>query len=128
MGTWTALEGQRFVRLETFRKNGEGVRTPVGFVIDGDALYVRTQANSGKVKRIRNNGSVRVAPATGRGDVLGDWIDATATIVDAEENARIRQIVLAHYGLIWRALEFFGSARGLFGGNYEWVTIKVVKS
>ena len=126
MTTWAALDGQRFISLETFRKSGEGVRTPVSFVIDGDALYVRTQANSGKVKRIRNNGRVRVAPSTGRGDLLGDWIDATATIVDAEESARVRKIVMARYGLIWRTLEFVNSLRGLFGGGGEWVTIKIL--
>jgi uncharacterized protein len=107
MTTWAALDGQRFISLETFRKSGEGVRTPVSFVIDGDALYVRTQADSGKV--------------------LGDWIDATATIVDAAENARVRTLVLARYGLIWRTLEFVNSVRGLFGGGGEWVTIRVTK-
>lgn len=127
MSRWSALDGQRFISLETFRKNGDGVRTPVGFVIDGDALYVRTQADSGKVKRIRNNGRVRVAPSTGRGDVLGDWIDATAVVVDAAESARVRQIVLARYGLIWRILEWGNSLRRLFGGGGEWVTLKIVQ-
>jgi len=46
---------QQYLNLETFRKNGAAVKTPVWFVQDGDAIFVRTLANSGKVKRIRNN-------------------------------------------------------------------------
>ena len=46
---------QQYLNLETFRKNGAAVKTPVWFVQDGDATFVRTLANSGKVKRIRNN-------------------------------------------------------------------------
>jgi hypothetical protein len=56
------FEKQKYLNIETFRKNGEGVRTPVWFVQDGEVLYARTIANSGKVKRIRNNGQVKIAP------------------------------------------------------------------
>lgn len=36
------FENQQFLNLETFRKNGIGVKTPVWFVQDGETLYVRT--------------------------------------------------------------------------------------
>ena len=90
-----AFVGQRYLSLETFKKSGEGVRTPVWFaesfadssVIGGIPLYVYTIANSGKVKRIRNNPRVRVALCDMRGNLQGDWVDATATIAQGEEAA-----------------------------------------
>lgn len=50
-----------YIALETFRKSGEGVVTPVWVTTEGDKPYVWTVDDSGKVKRIRNNGCVRVA-------------------------------------------------------------------
>ena len=74
--------GQKYMSLETFKKNGQGVKTPVWFVVHNDALYVYTEADSWKVKRIRNNPRVRVAVCNIRGDVKGGWFDATASIVE----------------------------------------------
>jgi uncharacterized protein len=62
---------QKYISLETLRKNGEGVKTPVWFVLHDGALYVYTEATSWKVKRIRHNLRIRVAPCTMRGVVMG---------------------------------------------------------
>ena len=51
-----------YIRLETFKKNGQAVPTPVWFVVEDDMLYVRSYANSGKVKRMRNNSYLKIAP------------------------------------------------------------------
>ena len=61
------LEGHKNMNLTTFRKSGNEVPTPVWFVILEGKLYVRTEASSGKVKRIRNNGRVEPTPSTVRG-------------------------------------------------------------
>ena len=61
------LEGHKNINLTTFRKSGNEVPTPVWFVVLEGKLYVRTEASSGKVKRIRNNGRVEPAPSTVRG-------------------------------------------------------------
>jgi len=74
-----------YISLETFKKNGEGVKTPVWFVLHDDALYAYTEADSWKVKRIRNNPRVRVAGCNFRGDVKGEWVDAKATLIDGDE-------------------------------------------
>lgn len=73
--------GERHISLATFRKTGEAVRTPVWFAEFGGRLYLRTIANSGKVKRIRNNRRVKLAPCTIHGKVTGDWIDADACVL-----------------------------------------------
>ncbi|HXJ06498.1 MAG TPA: PPOX class F420-dependent oxidoreductase [Candidatus Acidoferrum sp.] len=82
----------KYLSLETFKKSGEGVRTPVWFAADpaGDLsgsdaqLYIYTIGNTGKVKRIRNNGHVKIAPCTMKGELLGEWVNASAEIVTGE--------------------------------------------
>ena len=83
--TLARLGDQKYISLETFKKNGDGVKTPVWFVLRDAALYVYTDAASWKVKRIRNNPRVRVAPCSIRGAVKGPWADATASIIDGDE-------------------------------------------
>ena len=73
MTTFDQLTQQQYINLETFRKSGVGVKTPVWFVQEGETLFVRTVANSGKVKRIRNNTHVNIAPCKADGALLGVW-------------------------------------------------------
>src|SRR5262249_33844120 len=85
--------------LETFKRNGQGVRTPVWFVPYNDALYVYTEADSWKVKRIRNNPHVRVAPCTVRGDIKGPWVHATASLVEGNERLVADKLLNRKYPL-----------------------------
>ncbi len=84
---FAALDPHKYISLETFKKNGQGVQTPVWFVRHENAVYVYTEADSWKVKRIRNNPRVRVAPCTIRGRVIGPWLDGAAVVIDGEERA-----------------------------------------
>jgi PPOX class probable F420-dependent enzyme len=88
-----------YLSLETFRKNGLGVKTPVWFVRHDNVFYVYTEAASGKVKRIRNNPRVRMAVCNIRGDVRGPWIDATATLVDGDERRTADRLLNRKYFL-----------------------------
>ena len=91
--------GQKYISLETFKKNGQGVKTPVWFVLHNDALYVYTEADSWKVKRIRNNPRVRVAVCNIRGDVKGGWFDGTASIVEGDERLAADKLLDRKYFL-----------------------------
>ncbi|MCB9113344.1 MAG: PPOX class F420-dependent oxidoreductase [Caldilineaceae bacterium] len=71
-----------YIALETFRKSGEGVVTPVWVVAEGGKLYVWTVGDSGKVKRIRNNGRVHIAVSDSRGTPKSEWVEATARVLD----------------------------------------------
>jgi PPOX class probable F420-dependent enzyme len=75
------LDRHRYLSLATFRRNGAEVATPVWFAAAGDRLYVFTGAESGKIKRLRHTGRVRVAPSDARGRVSGEWIPGTARIL-----------------------------------------------
>lgn len=95
------FEGKSFLNLETFRKNGNGVKTPVWFTQDGETIYVRTVAGSGKVKRTRNNGASRIVPCEANGAVTGEWVPAEAVEVTDEETAElVRRLLEKKYGAV----------------------------
>jgi uncharacterized protein len=101
-----ALQGQKYISLKTFRKNGAGIATPVWFGEKDGKLYVMTAHDMGKTKRIRNNPKVSVAPCTIRGRVTGPEFAATARILPQEEHAHARQAInhkywAARLPLIW---------------------------
>lgn len=100
------FDNQSYFNLETFRKDGSGVKTPLWFAeIDG-ALYVRTGADSWKVKRIRNQPQVRITPSDSRGKPKGPWVDAQATIIeDPDRKKRVEQAFRKKYGLQKRFFE-----------------------
>ena len=78
------IAAMKYVSLATFRKTGAEVKTPVWIAGEGDILYVYTEAHVGKVKRIRNNGKARLAECDLRGKVLGEFVDATARMVEGD--------------------------------------------
>ncbi|GAB1692506.1 PPOX class F420-dependent oxidoreductase [Krasilnikovia sp. M28-CT-15] len=93
----------RYVSLTTYRKNGTPVATPVWHVPQNAELWIVTEADSGKVKRIRNNPQVLVAPCSARGTVAPDAPSAvgTARLLDDDGTAQARSL-LAHRYLMSR--------------------------
>ncbi|MGA2347965.1 MAG: PPOX class F420-dependent oxidoreductase [Candidatus Sulfotelmatobacter sp.] len=95
------IQGQKYISLTTFRKNGAGVATPVWFGEQDGKLYVMTLSKMGKTKRIRNNPQVRVAPCTMRGKVTGPDVAATARLLPKEDFARARRTITRKYWMAW---------------------------
>jgi uncharacterized protein len=89
---------QKYLNLETYRKNGNAVATPVWFAEDAGVLYIYSLANAGKVKRIRNNPRVRVMPCDMRGKPRGEWVEARARILDAAGAERAHRLLDKKYG------------------------------
>ena len=115
------FEKQQYLNIETFRKNGQGVKTPVWFAQDGDTLHIWTGVTSGKVKRIRNNSSVRITPSTPSGDALGEWVNARAIVFDSEIKVNETETLFKKkYGVIFRVLSTFNKWRG---GKYASVKV-----
>lgn len=110
------LAGARYIALTTFRRSGAGVSTPVWFAERDGALYVYTDADAGKVKRLRHTARVRVAPCTVTGAVRGPALDARGRIVvdDAEAHAA-RAALARRYGFQWRALAAFNGLMRAIG-------------
>jgi uncharacterized protein len=102
-----ALHGQKYISLATFRKTGVPVYTPIWFAEQGDKLVFMTSSKLGKVKRLRNNSQVKIAPCTIRGKITGPEFPATARILPIEEASRVRRAINAKYWLarlpfLWR--------------------------
>jgi uncharacterized protein len=93
------FEGQKYVSLETFKKNGEGVKTPIWFVLHQGAFYSYTEADSWKVKRIRNNPRARVAVCNVRGDIKGPWLEGRASLVEGDERRAANELLDRKYFL-----------------------------
>jgi len=74
----TTLSEQRFVSLTTFKRNGEGVSAPMWIGRDGADLFIWTPADSWKVKRVRNDPRVQLAPSSRSGKVRDVWCPRTA--------------------------------------------------
>ncbi len=103
---------KKYLNLESYRRDGQGVRTPLWFVEDGGALYFYTVAHSYKVKRIAANPRVRVAPCDFRGAVQGEWVEATARRLNETEARRANELLNHKYGLSKRILNFLAKLRG----------------
>ena len=119
------LAGEKYINLETYRKNGQGVRTPVWFVQedDGDGgslFYVRTSDDTGKYKRVRYNPSVQIAPCDMRGGVKGKWVKGEARIASEEEKVKAFKMLEKKYGLMYKMTRMF-----LSGKNYVVIAIHI---
>lgn len=97
-----ALAGQQFMLLTTFRKSGQPIPTPVWFAESGGKVYVFTQPDAGKVKRVRANGRAELAPCDRQGAVLGPSAPARGRVLPPEEAERVRRLFAAKYGLMFR--------------------------
>jgi uncharacterized protein len=91
---------KQYLNLETFRKSGEGVKTPVWFAQADETLYVMTKPTSGKAKRIRNNGRVRVVPCKMDGTVTGEWVSAQARQLSGDDCEDLEKLFDKKYGLL----------------------------
>ncbi len=91
------LGRQRAVLLETRKRDGSWVGTPVSIVVADGRAFFRTYDASGKAKRLRNFAGVRVAPSTLRGRPTGPSVAATARLLDDDEAARVRALLAGKY-------------------------------
>lgn len=118
------LVGQQYMSLTTYRKNGEGVATPVWFVEQEGRLYVYTGATAGKVKRIGHTSKVMVAPCTQTGEVLGEAAAGTARLLESEAERKMADDALTRkYGLMKRLFSMLGKLRG---GQAAYIEIAAV--
>lgn len=112
MNALQSFENQQYLNIETFRKNGQGVKTPVWFTQEGEKLFVWTEATSAKARRIRNNGMVNIAPSKADGTPLGEWAPARA-FADAspEALAHIKKLMSGKYGVMFALFALMGFFR-----------------
>ena len=94
------LVNQRTVLLTTYRRDGTPVGTPVNIAVDGDRAFVRTFDKAWKLRRIRNNPVVEIAPSTVRGKPTGPAICARARVLSGSEAAHASQALNKKHPLL----------------------------
>jgi uncharacterized protein len=110
--TFTDIKKANYILLTTFTKDGRPKSTPIWAAPDGDRLLVITEADSWKVKRIRNTPRVTLAVCDMRGKPKSDAIDATATILDKSQTEMVYQAIVKRYGIIGRVFSVYSKLRG----------------
>lgn len=105
--SFARFDGEGVVSLETYRRNGDPVRTPVWFLKEDGVLIVHTGDRTGKVKRIQRNSKVRVAPSHFRGKPKTDYVDARAEIeTDPGIVEKYYTLIYKKYGLVGSLTKF----------------------
>ena len=89
----------KYLSITSYRRDGTPVVTPVWFVPDGERLLVETDAESGKVKRIRGNPAVSVAPCSASGRLRGASVNARAEILGPEALEPVRALMGRKYSV-----------------------------
>ena len=104
---------QKYLNLETYKKDQTPVQTPVWFVIENDQIYITTKETTGKVKRLRNNQNARIAICSMKGDVKGDWINVGLQRINEDSDVeKIVKLRKKKYGFSARLISMFTSQKG----------------
>lgn len=102
----------KYINLETYRKTGQAVLTPVWFVTEGEQVIVVTKSETGKVKRLRNNDRVRIMPSGMRGEPQGEWVQGRARFLEKDELDRALKARSKKYGFQAKLAGLFSSTKG----------------
>ena len=92
------LTPYEFIVLTTFRKSGQPMPTTVWFASQDGKLYVTTTSTAGKIKRVRNNGHVLIAPSDRVGNVEGAQVAGTARELPTAEQEKAFSALSHKYG------------------------------
>jgi uncharacterized protein len=108
------LSGNAYINLETYRRNGRPVVTPVWFTIDHNnkMIYIITRTGTGKVMRLRNNSKVRIVPCGMRGQPKGEWLNGRATFATPEQQEIALKQRNKKYGLKAKLSGLFSRTKG----------------
>jgi uncharacterized protein len=106
--------------LETRKRDGSWVGTPVNPLVEDDHVFFRTWSTSGKAKRLRNFAEVRMAPSTFRGRPTGDVLEGRAESLEGAEALRAGLLIDRKYPLIHKlGVRLLHRLRGLHTQHYK---------
>ena len=92
------IDGQ-YINIETFKKDGSSVRTPVWYIIQDDLIFIRSDRNSWKVKRIRKNSHVKISKCNMFGKTNSELFDGTASIKEKTNQINMDEFFDKKYGI-----------------------------
>ena len=104
---------QKYLSLETYKRDSTPIQTPVWFVTENDQLYITTKETTGKVKRLRNNQNARIAVCSMKGDIKSNWVDVGLEKIPEESDIeKIVKLRKKKYGFSARLISMFTSQKG----------------
>ena len=103
---------QKYINLETYKRDNTPIKTPVWFVIDKGLVYIITRESTGKVKRLKNNQNVRVVPCSFKGEIKNEWVNGKAQKVTGSEADNVIKLRKKKYGFAVRLSGLFTSQKG----------------
>ena len=103
---------QKYINLETYKRDSTSVKTPVWFVIDNDLIYIITRESTGKVKRLKNNQNVRIVPCSFKGEIKNEWVNGKAQKIMGSEADKVIELRKKKYGFAVRLSGLFNSQKG----------------
>jgi len=103
---------QKYINLETYKRDNTPIKTPVWFVIDKGLVYIITRESTGKVKRLKNNQNVRVVPCSFKGEIKNEWVNGKAQKITGSEADKAIEIRKKKYGFAVRLSGLFTSQKG----------------
>ena len=103
---------QKYINLDTYKKDVTPVRTPVWFVIDNDLIYVITRDSTGKVKRLKNNQDVQIVSCAFKGEPKNEWIKGKVEKITGKEADIAIKLRKKKYGMSARLIGLFTSQKG----------------
>lgn len=115
-GDFTGLRGTHIL-LVTYKRDGTPIPSPVWFARDGEELYVWTEINAFKAKRLRNDPRALIAACSPRGVPRGEPIAAVGRVLtDEAERHHAAQVIRSSWGIGRRIFE--ASSRPLTDVHY----------
>jgi PPOX class probable F420-dependent enzyme len=115
------IKSEKYISLETYRKNNQAVRTPVWFVIKDDLIIIITRDQTGKIKRLRNNQKVKFATCSIKGKTSTVMTSGIAQILTEEETVKAVKLRDKKYGFFSKVAKFLTKKKG----NLVAISIKV---
>jgi uncharacterized protein len=98
----TRFVTEKVVLLQTRKRDGSWVDTPMNIALSGDRAYFRTPGSASKNKRLRNFPDVRIRPCTWSGRPTGPPMAATARLLVGDESIAASRIIDRKYPVLQR--------------------------
>lgn len=110
-----AILKAQYVALTTYRRDGTPVTTPVWAAAEGGSLFIFSNPNAGKVKRVRNSSRATVAPCTATGTITGAALPAEAFLLSDDQMPKVWKLLVKKYGIAARLFVAYDALRSLVG-------------
>jgi len=110
------LESEKYINLETYRKNGNAVHTPVWFVLSDNLIHVISGEKTGKVKRLKNNPKIKFARCRFKGELKGDWHSGISKFFDDDQVQKILKLRKKKYGFFSSFVASLSKSKGDYVG------------